>query len=149
MTATTQRRDTAPRPMQRWDPLRELADLHERLDRLVEPGGGAVPAAWTPPVDIVETDDAWIVEAELPGVDRKDISIELRENELSISGEIKERKREGILRRRTRRVGQFDFHVMLPGHVEAEDVEASMEDGVLTVRVPKPHQARPHRIQVK
>jgi HSP20 family protein len=148
MTNPTQTRRTAPRPMQRWDPLRELADLHDRLDQLVEPGGGA-PAAWTPPVDIVEADDAWIVEAELPGVDRKDVAIELRENELSISGEIKERVREGILRRRTRRVGEFDFHVMLPGHVDADDVEASMHDGVLTVRVPKPDQARAHRIEVK
>jgi HSP20 family protein len=148
MTAATQSRDTTPRPVQRWDPLRELADLHERLDRLIEPGAGG-PAAWTPPVDIVETDDAWLVEAELPGVDRKDVSIELRDNELSISGEIKERKREGILRRRTRRVGAFDFHVMLPGHVDADDVEASIEDGVLTVRIPKPEQARAHRIEVK
>jgi HSP20 family protein len=148
MTAATQPRDSAPRQMQRWDPLRELADLHERLDRLIEPGG-ATPAAWTPPVDIVETEDAWIVEAELPGVDRKDIAIELRDNELSISGDIKERERVGILRRRTRRVGEFDFHVMLPGHVDAEDVEASMKDGVLTVRVPKPDQARAHRIEVK
>jgi HSP20 family protein len=135
--------------VQRWDPLRELADLHERLDRLIEPAGGASPAAWTPPVDIVETDDAWMVEAELPGIDRKDISIELRDNELSISGEIKEKEREGILRRRTRRVGEFDFHVTLPGHVDAEDIEASMKDGVLSVRIPKPDKARPHRIEVK
>jgi HSP20 family protein len=68
--------------MQRWDPFREIADLHDRLDRLVEPGGVASPAAWAPPVDIIETDDSWIVEAELPGVDRKDISIELRGGEL-------------------------------------------------------------------
>jgi HSP20 family protein len=148
MTSQTQPRDTAPRQLQRWDPLRELADLHDRLDRLIEPGGIA-PTAWTPPVDIVETEDAWMVEAELPGVDRNDIEIELRDNELSISGEIKERERAGILRRRTRRVGEFDFHVMLPGHVDAEDVEASMHDGVLTVRVPKPDQARPRRIEVK
>jgi HSP20 family protein len=148
MTSQTQPRDTAPRQLQRWDPLRELADLQDRLNRLAEPGGIA-PTAWTPPVDIVETEDSWMVEAELPGVDRKDIEIELRDNELSISGEIKERERAGILRRRTRRVGEFDFHVMLPGHVDAEDVEASMHDGVLTVRVPKPEQARPHRIEVK
>ena len=148
MSAPTQPRDTTPRPMQRWDPFRELAELHERLDRLVEPGGAAAPT-WTPPVDIIETDDAWVIEAELPGVDRKDINIELRENELSISGEIKERKREGILRRKTRRVGEFDMRVTLPGHVDAENIQAEMEGGVLTVRVPKPDTARPHRIEVK
>lgn len=148
MSAPTQPRDTSARPMQRWDPFRELAELHERLDRLVEPGGAAAPT-WAPPVDITETDDAWVIEAELPGVDRKDINIELRDNELSISGEIKERKREGILRRKTRRVGEFDLRVTLPGHVDAEDVQAEMQDGVLTVRVPKPDTARPHRIEVK
>jgi HSP20 family protein len=143
MATTTQPREGAQRPLQRWDPLRELADLHNRLDQLDG------PAIWAPPVDIVEDDDAWIVEAELPGVDRKDISIELQDNELAISGEIKERERKGILRRRTRRVGAFEFRVTLPGQVSAEDVEASLNDGVLTVRIPKPQHARPHRIEVK
>jgi HSP20 family protein len=104
---------------------------------------------WAPPVDIVETDDAWIVEAELPGVDRDDVSVEVRDSELSISGEIKERERQGILRRRTRRVGAFDFHVTLPGQADTEHVEATLRDGVLTVRVPKPEQARSRRIEVK
>jgi HSP20 family protein len=137
-----------PRTMQRWDPLREF---HDRLDQLVAAQGAndGTPVAWTPPVDIVEAEDAWIIEAELPGVDRKDITIEVRDNELSITGEIKERTREGILRRRTRRVGEFDFHVMLPGHVNATDISAEMHDGVLTVRVPKPDTARAQRIEVK
>src|SRR4051794_30615396 len=147
MTTPTRPRDTAQRQPQRWDPLRDLADLQERLSGMIEPGG--TPTTWTPPVDIVEGDDAWTVEAELPGVDRKDISIELRDNELEISGEIKERERKGILRRRTRRVGEFEFRVMLPGNVDASDVTASMNDGVLTVTVPKPQTARPHRIEVK
>jgi HSP20 family protein len=106
-------------------------------------------AAWAPPVDIVETDDAWVVEAELPGVDPDDVSVEVRDSELSISGEIKERERAGILRRRTRRVGAFDFQVTLPGQADTEHVEATLRDGVLTVRVPKPEQARPRRIEVK
>jgi HSP20 family protein len=147
MTTPTRPRDTVQRQPQRWDPLRDLADLQERLNGMIEAGG--TPATWTPPVDIVEADDAWTVEAELPGVDRKDINIELRDNELEISGEIKERERKGILRRRTRRVGMFDFRVTLPGHVDADAVEASMNDGVLSVRIPKPQHARPHRIEVK
>jgi HSP20 family protein len=148
MTAPTQPRNTGAQPLQRWDPLREIADLHDRLDRLVDPGGVA-SSVWTPPVDIEETDDAWIVEAELPGVERDDISIELRENELSITGEIKERERTGILRRRTRRVGEFAFHVTLPGPFDPDQVEATMKDGVLSVRVPKPQTSRPRRIEVK
>ena len=146
MSAPTQPRpQSTSRPLQRWDPLREL---HEQLDRLFEPQS-AVPGLWMPPVDILETDDAWIVEAELPGVDRDDITIELRENELSITGEVKERERKGILRRRTRKVGQFEFRASLPGSVNADQIEASMKDGVLSVRVPKPQATRPHRIEVK
>ena len=148
MVATTQPRNTPQqRPMQRWDPFRDLADLHERLDQLVEPSG--LPQAWTPPVDITETDEAWVIEAELPGVDRKDISIELRDNELMISGEIKERERKGVLRRRTRRVGFFDYRVTLPGPVDAANVDAKLDDGVLTVRIPKPEQARARRCRVR
>ena len=149
MPLPVRRRDVSPRPAQRWDPLREFEQLHERMGELMgtPPGNGA--AAWSPPVDIVETDDAWIVEAELPGVDRDDINVEVRDSELSISGEIKERERQGILRRRTRRVGAFDFHVTLPGDVNPDAVEARLNDGVLTVRIPKPEQAQPRRIEVR
>jgi HSP20 family protein len=106
-------------------------------------------SAWTPPVDILETDDAWVVEAEVPGVDPDDVNVEVRDSEVSISGEIKERERKGILRRRTRRVGEFDFHVTLPGQVDPENVDANAHNGVLTVRIPKPEQARARRIEVQ
>jgi HSP20 family protein len=104
--------------------------------------------SWTPPIDIVETDDAWIVEAELPGVDRDDINVEVRDGEVSISGEIKERERKGILRRRTRRVGAFDLQVTIPGQVDPDDVDANLRDGMLTVTIPKPESARARRIEV-
>jgi len=66
-----------------------------------------------------------------------------------VHGEIKERERVGILRRRTRRTGQFDYRVRLPGDVDEEGIEASLEGGVLTVRVPKSERARRRRIEVK
>jgi HSP20 family protein len=145
-------RRTAPpaRAQQAWDPSRELEELQSRMQQLVE---GTLPglteaAAWTPPVDIEETEDAWIVEAELPGVDRKDIDIEMNDGEIAITGEIKERERKGILRRRTRRVGRFEFRVTLPGDIDAEQVEANVDGGVLTVRIPKPERSRPHRVEI-
>jgi HSP20 family protein len=147
MTTPTRPRDTAQRQPQRWDPLRDLADLQERLSGMIEPGG--TPATWTPPVDIIEDDDSWTVEAELPGVDRKDVNIELRDNELEISGEIKERERKGILRRRTRRTGRFEYRVVLPEQPDPEGIDATLEDGVLTVRVPKPEQTRRRRVEVQ
>jgi HSP20 family protein len=74
--------------------------------------------------------------------------VEVRDNELAITGEIKERERKGILRRQTRRVGRFDYRVTLPGHADAENVKADLKDGVLTVHVPKSPEARTTHIEV-
>ncbi|HEY2160650.1 MAG TPA: Hsp20/alpha crystallin family protein [Solirubrobacteraceae bacterium] len=143
----------SPQPMQRWEPFRELERLQEHMDNLMQtawsPTGTANGGIWMPVTDIEETEDAWIVEAELPGVDRKDVNVELRDSELIISGEIKEKERNGILRRQTRRTGEFEYRVTLPGQSDAEHIEASLHDGVLTVRVPKSEQTRPRRIEVK
>jgi HSP20 family protein len=151
MALPVRRRDTAPQPVLRWDPFRELESLQEQLSQLMQrsgpDGNGAMP--FVPLVDIEETEDAWIVEAEVPGVKPEDVNVELRGSELAISGEIKEREREGILRRRTRRTGEFDYHITLPGDADAENIEAQLRDGILTVRIPKPEQQRPRRIDVK
>jgi HSP20 family protein len=136
----------------RWEPLSEL----ERLRRILEQsfgdaGLGAVAreaAALVPPVNIEEQDDAYMIEAELPGVDRDDVDVELVGNELTISGEFKEKERVGILRKRTRRTGRFEFRVLLPDRVEADGISAGLEHGVLTVRVPKAQAAQRRRIEV-
>ena len=144
------RRPPAPSP-ERWGPFRELEDLHTRIGHLMESAwpGVAEGGAWTPLVDIEETDDAWLVEAELPGVKQEDIDVEVSDSEVAISGELKERERRGILRRRTRRVGQFDYRVTLPGEADADRIDASLNEGVLTVRSPKPERARRRRIEIK
>jgi HSP20 family protein len=138
--------------VQRWDPFREFEQLQEEMGRLMQtvssPGVGN-GGAWMPVADIEETEDAWIVEAELPGIDRKDVNVELRDGDLLITGEIKEKERKGIVRRRTRRTGQFEYRVTLPGQSDPEHIEANLHEGVLTVRVPKAEQAKPHRIEVK
>jgi HSP20 family protein len=136
----------------RWDPFRELEGLQEQFAQLLQNtpsdgNGGAAP--FVPLVDIEETEGAWIVEADLPGVKREDVNVEVRRNELAITGEIKEREREGILRRRTRKTGEFDYHITLPGEADAENIDAQLHDGILTVRIPKPEQERPRRIDVK
>jgi len=96
-----------------------------------------------------ETEDAWIVEAELPGVERNHVTVELRDSELEISGEIKERDRRGIIRRQTRRTGRYEYRVKLPGQADTEQIEAKLHDGVLTVRVAQTERKRPRRIEVK
>ena len=143
---------STPQQAQHWEPLQELEQLHEQMGRLMEsvwsPGQGN-GGIWMPLADIEETDDAWIIEAELPGVDRDDVNVEMRDSELIISGDIKEKERKGILRRRTRRTGRFEYRVSLPGLSDQEHIEANLHDGVLTVRVPKSEQAKPRRIEVR
>jgi HSP20 family protein len=137
----------------RWDPFRELEEVRERMDRLFTEalGGPGSPGTvvWSPPVDLEETDDAWVVEADLPGVKKGDLTVEVRDGELAIHGEVKERERTGVLRRRTRRTGEFDYRVMLPGDVDDEHIAAELNDGVLSVRIPKPARAQSRRIEVK
>jgi HSP20 family protein len=143
----------SPQPLQRWEPFRELEQLQEHMDRLMQgvwsPAGGGNGGAWMPVTDIEETDDAWVIEAELPGVNRKDVDVEMRDSELIISGEINEKQRKGVLRRQTRKTGEFEYRVTLPGDADAEHIEANLHDGILTVRVAKTEQAKPRRIEVK
>ena len=158
MAVPVRRRDPASMPMSgrsampmagRWEPFRELAELQEATRDLMQSVLAGDGAAWAPPVDIEEREDAWVIEAELPGVSKDDINVEVRDNELEITGEIKERERTGILRRRTRRVGQFEFRVTLPGGVDAQKLDARLDDGVLYVTVPKPQESRPRRVEVQ
>ena len=137
--------------------LSELEQVSERMRRLLDQtfGGLAWPSfltesgGWSPLVDIEETDEAYVVEAELPGVKRSDVNIELAGNELMISGEIKERERKGALRRRTRRTGRFEYRVRLPEQVDDQKVDAKLADGVLIVRVPKSERAQRRKIEIK
>jgi HSP20 family protein len=147
-----------PGTAERWEPFQELEQVTERMRRMLEEtfgGFGRWPAlapetaGWSPLVDLEEGDDAYVLEAELPGVKREDVDIELVGSELAITGEVKEKERTGIVRRRTRRSGRFDYRVTLPELVDAEQIEASLSEGVLTVRVPKSERAQRKKIAIK
>ena len=131
-----------------------LAELHRLTQQLQDQLGswGPLPSllgeAFTPLADVEETDDAYLVEVELAGVKREDVSVELAGRRLTVFGERKERQRTGILRRQTRTVGQFHYEVLLPGEVAEDQVEASLDEGVLVVRVPKVERDRARRIPV-
>jgi HSP20 family protein len=133
-----------------WRPLRGFEDIYSEFDRLVQSltGGQGSDSAWMPAADVLETDAAYVIEIELPGVRREDVDVELDGNELIVSGELKERTREGLLRRRTRRIGNFEYRVILPGDLRADDVEASLAYGVLTVHVPKAQATKHNKIEV-
>jgi HSP20 family protein len=131
----------------RFDPGAQLQRLDQQLSRYL---GSLGVLAYTRRADVDETDDAYVVELELPGVKKADIDISLSGRRLTVTGERSQRKRTGILRRAsTTSVGRFRYDVVLPGAVEAENVSASLDDGVLTVRVPKPASERPRRIEVR
>jgi len=138
-----------------WEPFTELEQVNERLRRLLDQTFGGVgpeaPSArgWMPLANVEETDDSYLVEAELPGVKREDVTIELAGNELEISGECKQREHTGKMRKQMRRSGRFEYRMTLPGHVEAEKIDAKLADGVLTVRVPKSERAQRKKIEVK
>jgi HSP20 family protein len=136
---------------ERWEPRTEMDPLRRLLDQAFRDAGWPTreAAALTPAVNIEEQDDAYVIEAELPGVRREDVDIEIVGNELTISGEFKERERAGVLRRRTRRVGRFEFRVALPEGVDPDAVDAELDHGVLTVRVPKAQRAARRQIEVK
>jgi HSP20 family protein len=144
----TRRRDMTARPVRRFQPFPEFDQLQAQMGELLESALSGDAAPWVPAVDIEETDDAWIVEAELPGVDKKDVNIGMNDNELVVRGEIKEREREGILRRRTRRVGEFEFRVTMPSQADADAIDAKLDHGVLRIRVPKAQESQPRQIQI-
>jgi HSP20 family protein len=129
---------SASRVTARWDPFREVDELYRQMNHLLETGVTTDGATrWVPLADIEETDDAYIVEMELPGVKQDDVDIEVNGRELTVSGEVKEKERAGILRRRTRKVGEFSYTVSLPMEIDADSVSADLDSGVLTIRVPK------------
>ena len=141
----------------RWEPFRELSSLQTEMNRLFNaafesPTGGGNGGArrWTPAMDLLETEDEFVLRADLPGLSESDVNIELEDNVLTLSGERKtehEDKREGFYRME-RSYGAFSRSLTLPTGIDPEAVSAAFDRGVLEVRVPKPEQRKPRRISI-
>jgi HSP20 family protein len=138
-------------PVER-DPLHELDRLNRRLATLVE-SWSRLPELLngrsSPLADVEETDDAYLIEIEMPGVNRADCDIEIAGRQLFVHAERKEKRRVGVLRRRERIIGEFTCELVLPGAVNEGAVEANMDAGVLTVRIAKAEHDKRHRIPVQ
>jgi HSP20 family protein len=137
----------------RWDPFRELTALQTEVNRLFSRVGGGDVAerqSWTPSIDVIETDDSIKLKAELAGMDPKDISIEVQDNVLTVSGErrFQEEVKEDKYYRIERRYGSFSRSLALPQTVNENGIEAKYENGVLEVVVPKAEIAKPKKISV-
>jgi HSP20 family protein len=135
--------------LRRWEPFAGLARLREDMDRWFDefwPAGlGREAAALrVPAVDLMETDEEVVLKAELPGVDKKDLSVEVLRDSVSIKGETLAEKeaKEGGYCRRERRWGSFERVVPLPAEVKSAQAKATLKDGLLEVRLPKSEVAK-------
>ncbi len=141
----------------RWDPFREMMTLRNAMDRLLEEAF-VLPSRLRPlgeglgvVLDVAETEEEFLVRASLPGINPDDLDISLAENVLTIKGEVKadEDIKEEQYHIRERRYGSFARSVSLPAPVDADAVEATYENGILTLRLPKAAEARPRKIPVR
>lgn len=141
----------------RWEPFRDFMTLREAMDRLFEESfvrprrEWLAPAEGTLALDMYETEDSVVVKSAVPGIKPDDIDITISGNILSISGETKveEEFKEDDYIRRERRYGSFSRSVTLPEALEPDKAEASFEDGVLTLNIPKAPEAKPKVIKIK
>ncbi|KUN30343.1 heat-shock protein [Streptomyces antibioticus] len=132
------------------NPLTEFDQLLSEMSGLMEStvGSAATAVAWTPLADVTESDGAFHIEIELPGVKKKDIDVEANGQELVVTGDIKKKERKGVLRRSTRRTGSFEYRLRLPGEIDTEKINARISDGMLDITVPKAEVARPRQIEI-
>lgn len=145
-------------PLIRWEPARELSSLQSEMNRLFSTffdtpeanSGGGSARRWVPAMDLVETEDAFVLRADLPGLTSDDVKIELEDRVLSVSGERRfEHEDKGTGYYQVERgSGTFQRSLTLPEGVDADAISASFENGVLEVRVPKPEERRPRRVAI-
>ena len=128
----------------RWDPLRDLLAIQHRLERM-----SAGPQGWAPAVDLCETADAFIVTAELPGISRDQVRIEVHDGRLTIHGRRDARVPCEQYHQVERGHGEFARSFALPPTVDSEHISADLRDGVLTITVRKVPDPGPRRVSVK
>jgi len=139
--------------LMRWTPWQELESVNRQLSRLLDDSPSSMDSEmnrWAPSVDIRESDEALLVQAELPGIDKKDVKLEVKDGVLTISGERHYEKdvKEESVHRIERSYGSFTRSFSLPTNIDAEKVAAEMKDGVLHVRLPKRESAKPKAIEI-
>ena len=145
----------------RWEPVAELGTIQNEMNRLFNNffdaptgrgnGGGNQSRRWIPAMDLVETDDHYVLRADLPGLSDEDVNVQLEDNVLTISGERKTEQhteQEGYYRLE-RASGAFSRSLTLPDGVDPDSVQAHFDRGVLEITIPKPEQKKPRQVQIK
>ena len=141
----------------RWEPMRDMAALQSDMNRLFstffetgQPSGAATMRRWVPAMDLAEHEDHFTLTADIPGVEPGDVHIEVEDRVLTVRGERRAEQHEekaGMLRVE-RATGAFHRSLTLPEGVDADAVAATFDKGVLTVRIPKPEERKPRRVEI-
>jgi HSP20 family protein len=140
-----------------WRPFRELERMRREMDRIWDslferrPARGEEMGEWLPTLDVSETKNDYVVKAELPGIDPKEIDISLANDLLTIKGEKKQEKeeKEENYHLVERSYGSFTRSVRLPGQVQSDKINATFKNGVLKVTLPKTEEAKKKEIKIK
>ena len=142
----------------RWNPLGETTTMQNRINRMFNapywPAGRMDDKTgmdmWNPAVDLYEKDDHFVIKAELPGVDKKDIAIDLKDRVLTLSGErsYENEVKEENYYRRERSYGKFQRVFTLPADVDSDKIKADFNDGLLQIEVPKPEEQKPKKVTI-
>jgi HSP20 family protein len=143
----------------RWEPVRELNSLQQEMNRLFSTffdapttgGNGGTGRRWIPAMDLVETEEHYVLTADLPGLSQEDISLEFDGDVLTLSGERRSEhteRKEGFYRLE-RATGSFSRSLTLPEGVDPDAVTATFDKGVLEVRIPKPEQRKPKKVSIQ
>jgi HSP20 family protein len=141
----------------RWEPFEGLSGIPSRINDLFEETFGrlqpplmAATRTWYPAVDILESKDSYLLRAELPGMKKEDLGVEIKDGVLTLTGERKfEETKDGVDYHRVERAqGKFSRSFHLPQTVKHDGIKATYRDGILEVHVPKAEEAEPRQIAV-
>lgn len=141
--------------LNRWEPLQDMLSLREAMNQLLEesfvrPGTQHGAANFTPAINLSETEDAFLIEATVPGLKPEDLEVTVENNVLTIKGEIRQEaeNRKQNYHRIERRYGAFQRSVGLPSTVKVDAIQAMLVNGVLRLEIPKAEEVKPRRIAV-
>lgn len=145
-------------PLVKWDPFRNMATLQNRINRLFDDafprsgdGEDLQVSDWRPPVDIYDAGQGVIIQVDLPGVNKKDVSVEVKENRLTIKGE---RNFDASVHndryyRKERAIGTFHRSFAMRAAIDPDAIKATFKNGVLTIELPTPREEKPEQVSVK
>jgi HSP20 family protein len=140
-----------PGVLTRWDPFGELTELRTRFDRMFDEMSRGGERGWSPAVDVIRKNDSLLLRADVPGIKPDEVTIEVEDDVLTVSGKHEDTKeeRDGNYVRRERRSGSFSRSMALPTGIDAEQIKATTRDGVVEVTIPLPKESKKQKVEIR